>query len=153
MTTGQIVFLLNGLRWSLIVLTTTGCVLAVLGIRIAWMDLRWATTGNGAKKIASAMRLKVEVLLLIVFSITLLLSALYTVPIDTLIASTALLGPVAKARFIFNADIFMLLMVKVVMHRGRRQLDRYYDAMAAEDVLREKGLYVHRRGTDDEDEL
>ena len=148
LTTGQMVALLNALRWSLITLTTIGCVLSALGIRIAWMDLQWATTGNGAKKIASAMRLRVEVLLLAVFAITLLLSFRYTVPIDQLVASTVLLGPIAKARFIFNLDIFLLLMVKVVMHFGRRQLDRYYDEMAAADVLKAKGLFAHRRGTD-----
>lgn len=151
LTQPQLVALLHLLRLSLIVLPAIGCLLCVIGIHTAWKDLKWATVGNGGKQIASAMRLQVEVLLLIAFSLTLALALFFTVPIDAMIAASVLLWPVAKARAIFNAHMLILLMVKVAMYRGRRKLDLYYDAMAAGEVIRQRGLYAHSRMTDRDD--
>jgi hypothetical protein len=152
LTDGRAIVLLELLRLSLIAQTGLGCVLCIIGIRTAWQDLKWSQAGNGGKQIASAMRLQVEVLLLLVFALTLTLSLFFTVPLDKMMAASVLLAPVAKARTIFNAHMFLLLLVKVVMYRGRRKLDRYYDDQASEQVLLDRGLHLHRRTTDRSDD-
>jgi hypothetical protein len=48
--------------------------------------------------------------------------------------------------------MFLLLLVKVVMYRGRLKLDRYYDDQASEQVLLQRGLHHHRRTTDRSDD-
>lgn len=148
LTPGQLVAVLNGLRWCLLVSTSVGCLLCVDGIWTAYQDLRVAHAGNGGRQIATLMRLRVEVLLIVVFVLHLALAAKFTVPIDILAATTALLVPVVKARLVFNASVLLLLMVKVVMRIGRRQLDQYYNAMTASAVLQEQGLYTHKRESD-----
>lgn len=147
-TTAQLVALLNALRWCLIVSSALGCLLCVDGVRTAYKDVKWARVGNGGKKIASLMRLRVEVLLMTVFLLHLVLAWRYTVPIDTIVASADLLVPVAKARFVFNLSVVLLLCVKAVMRIGRRDLDQYYDVLAASAVLSEAGLFSHKRDSD-----
>lgn len=148
LTDAQLITVLVALRALLVAQAGLGCLLCVTGIRTAWQDLKWATVGNGGKQIASDMRLKVEVLLLLVFMLNLALSLFYMLSAERLAASAVLLPPVAKGRLLFNAHMFLLLMVKVVMYYGRRRLDQYYDGQAANEVIRQKGLHAHRRVTD-----
>ena len=118
------------LRWLLVIQTGLGTLLCVIGVITAWEDLRVSRVYNGGKRIASEVRLRVETLMFVVFLSMFAMSVWFMTPIDVLM-TLPLMQPIVAARVIFNLSIFLLLMMKIVQHRGRHRLEDYYDATAA----------------------
>ena len=118
------------LRWLLVIQTGLGTLLCAIGVITAWEGLRVSRIYNGGKRIASEIRLRVEMLLFVVFLSMFSLSIWFMTPIDVLM-TLPMMQPVVAARVIFNLSIFLLLLMKIVQHRGRHRLEEYYDEMAA----------------------
>jgi hypothetical protein len=143
--------IINALRWALVGQTALGCVLCVVGVQTAIIDLvRISRAGqNGGKRLANRMRLQVAVFMALGFFAFFLVGIFFTTPITEVTAENA--GRMVGARVMFNAAMLCFLLTNVAMYLGRRKMDGYYDKEEADRVLRESnGLHTHHRDTDGE---